>query len=160
MAAGDDGIVMSAVALESWSAAHPSRFRVVQGRTTRTGILMETRPQNIAKPALCCCCGCACGQRAAPRRRHVAGTAWSSKRYLNIGLVKNQQMREAITVGAVTGAAQPKPKCENSGHYPGPGSYTEEIVPWVTRRDGEQAHNETSTWSRCSPAITQAVIPI
>jgi putative transposase len=34
---------------------------------------------------------------AAARLRHVAGTAWSSKRYLNIGLLKDQQMRGAIT---------------------------------------------------------------
>ena len=31
------------------------------------------------------------------RLRHVAGTAWSTKRYLNIGLLKDQQMRGAIT---------------------------------------------------------------
>ena len=34
---------------------------------------------------------------AAARLRHVAGMAWSSKRYLNIGLLKDQQMRGAIT---------------------------------------------------------------
>jgi putative transposase len=34
---------------------------------------------------------------AAARLRHVAGTAWSSKRYLNIGLLKDQQMTGAIT---------------------------------------------------------------
>jgi putative transposase len=34
---------------------------------------------------------------AAARLRHVAGTAWSTKRYLNIGLLKDQQMRGAIT---------------------------------------------------------------
>ena len=34
---------------------------------------------------------------AAARLRHVAGTAWSTKRYLNIGLLKHQQMRGAIT---------------------------------------------------------------
>jgi transposase-like protein len=34
---------------------------------------------------------------AAAGLRHVAGTAWSSKRYLNIGLLKDQQMRGAIT---------------------------------------------------------------
>jgi putative transposase len=31
---------------------------------------------------------------AAARLRHIAGTAW---RYLNIGLLKDQQMRGAIT---------------------------------------------------------------
>jgi transposase-like protein len=34
---------------------------------------------------------------AAARLRHIAGTAWSTKRYLNIGLLTDQQMREAIT---------------------------------------------------------------
>jgi hypothetical protein len=29
--------------------------------------------------------------------RHIAGTAWSTKRYLNIELLKDQQMRGAIT---------------------------------------------------------------
>jgi hypothetical protein len=28
---------------------------------------------------------------------HIAGTAWSTKRYFNIGLLKDQQMRGAIT---------------------------------------------------------------
>jgi len=34
---------------------------------------------------------------AAARLRHIAGTAWSTKRYLNIELLKYQQMRGAIT---------------------------------------------------------------
>src|SRR5262245_40450387 len=34
---------------------------------------------------------------AAARLRHVAGTAWSTKRYLNIGLLTDQQMTEPIT---------------------------------------------------------------
>jgi putative transposase len=34
---------------------------------------------------------------AAARLRHIAGTGWSTKRYLNIGLLKDQQMRGAIT---------------------------------------------------------------
>jgi hypothetical protein len=34
---------------------------------------------------------------AAARLRHIAGTAWSTKRYLNIELPKDQQMRGAIT---------------------------------------------------------------
>ena len=33
----------------------------------------------------------------AARLRHIAGTAWSTKRYLNIGLLKDQRMRGAIT---------------------------------------------------------------
>jgi hypothetical protein len=34
---------------------------------------------------------------AAARLHHIAGTAWSTKRYLNIELLKDQQMRGAIT---------------------------------------------------------------
>jgi len=34
---------------------------------------------------------------AAARLRHIAGTAWSTKRYLNIELLKDQQMRGGIT---------------------------------------------------------------
>jgi hypothetical protein len=34
---------------------------------------------------------------AAARLRHIAGTAWSTKRYLNIELLKDQRMRDAIT---------------------------------------------------------------
>jgi transposase-like protein len=34
---------------------------------------------------------------AAARLRHIAGTAWSTKRYLNIELLKDQQMRGVIT---------------------------------------------------------------
>jgi putative transposase len=34
---------------------------------------------------------------AAARLRQIAGTAWSTKRYLNIELLKDQQMRGAIT---------------------------------------------------------------
>ena len=32
---------------------------------------------------------------AATRLRHIAGTSWSTKRYLNIELLKDQQMRKA-----------------------------------------------------------------
>jgi putative transposase len=34
---------------------------------------------------------------AAARLRHIAGTAWSSKRYLNIMMLKDQRMRGTIT---------------------------------------------------------------
>jgi len=34
---------------------------------------------------------------AAARLRHIAGTAWSTKRYFNVELLKDQQMRGAIT---------------------------------------------------------------
>jgi hypothetical protein len=47
---------------------------------------------------------------AAARLRHIAGSAWSSKRYLNIELLKDQQM----TLKAVPGAAQPKSKVRKS----------------------------------------------
>src|SRR5438445_11138531 len=40
---------------------------------------------------------------AAARLRHIAGTAWSTKRYLNIELLKDQQMRGAITAYAKAG---------------------------------------------------------
>ena len=33
---------------------------------------------------------------ATARLSHIAGTAWSTKRYLNIELIKHQQMRGAI----------------------------------------------------------------
>jgi hypothetical protein len=46
---------------------------------------------------------------AAARPLHIAGTAWSTKRYLNIELLKDQYMRGAIT-------AQPKPNVRDSGH--------------------------------------------
>jgi putative transposase len=41
---------------------------------------------------------------AAARLRHIAGTAWSTKRYLNIELPKDQQMRGASWLG---GGVQP-----------------------------------------------------
>jgi putative transposase len=34
---------------------------------------------------------------AAARLRHVAGTAWSTKRHLNMELLKDQHMKGAIT---------------------------------------------------------------
>jgi hypothetical protein len=34
---------------------------------------------------------------AAGKLRHIAGTAWSTKQHLNIELLKDQQMRGAIT---------------------------------------------------------------
>jgi len=33
---------------------------------------------------------------AAARLRHIAGSAWSTKRYLNIELLRDQQMRGAV----------------------------------------------------------------
>ena len=55
---------------------------------------------------------------AAARLRHIAGTAWSTKRYLNIELLKDQQMRGAITAWASAGRRSAQTKCaKNSGHY-------------------------------------------
>ena len=48
---------------------------------------------------------------AAARLRHIAGTAWSTKRYLNIELLKDRRMRGAINEPR-PGAAQPNRKCE------------------------------------------------
>src|SRR5262249_58023719 len=47
---------------------------------------------------------------AAARLRHIAGTAWSSKRYLNIELLKDQQMRGAMTDGASDGCRSAQTK--------------------------------------------------
>jgi hypothetical protein len=49
---------------------------------------------------------------AAIRLRHVAGTAWSTKRYLNVELLKDQQMRVPSPLKPASGAAQPKSTCE------------------------------------------------
>jgi putative transposase len=37
------------------------------------------------------------GQSALPGCAYIASTAWSTKRYLNIELLKDQQIRGAIT---------------------------------------------------------------
>jgi hypothetical protein len=47
---------------------------------------------------------------AAARLRHIAGTAWSTKRYLNIELLKDQQRRGAITASARAGCRSAKLK--------------------------------------------------
>src|SRR5262245_21169950 len=49
---------------------------------------------------------------AAARLRHIAGTAWSTKKYLNIQLWKDQQMRAPSPREPGPGAAQPNRKCE------------------------------------------------
>jgi hypothetical protein len=46
---------------------------------------------------------------AAARLRHIAGTAWSTTRYLNIELLKDQEMRDAITARASAGRRSAKP---------------------------------------------------
>ena len=65
---------------------------------------------------------CRCANRpnlAAARLRHIAGTAWSTKRYLNIELLKDQQMRGAIPARASAGSqpnigSRPFPKASPS----------------------------------------------
>ena len=59
---------------------------------------------------------------AAARLRHIAGTAWSTKRYLNIGLLKDQQMRGAITTGW----------CAQAQSGDGPAA-RENDAPWMKR---------------------------
>ena len=49
---------------------------------------------------------------AAARLRHIAGTAWSTKRYLNIELLNDQQMRGAHHGLSQSRRRQPKSKCE------------------------------------------------
>ena len=54
---------------------------------------------------------------AATRLRHIAGTAWSTKRYFYIELLKNHRMIGAITA-ACAGRRLAKIICaKNSGHY-------------------------------------------
>ena len=51
---------------------------------------------------------------AAARLRHIAGTAWSTKRYLNMELLKNRQMK-----GAITGRRSAQNQsAKNTGHFP------------------------------------------
>jgi hypothetical protein len=47
---------------------------------------------------------------AAARLRHIAGTAWSAKRYLNIELLKDQKMRGVITALSQGRAPLSQPK--------------------------------------------------
>src|SRR5258706_1494501 len=47
---------------------------------------------------------------AAARLRYIAGTAWSTKKYLNIPLLKDQQMTGAITARARPGCRSAKPQ--------------------------------------------------
>ena len=56
---------------------------------------------------------------AAARLRHIAGTAWSTKRYLNIELLKDQQMKVPPRLSSA-GRRSAQTKCaKNSGHYRG-----------------------------------------
>ena len=54
---------------------------------------------------------------AAARLRHIAGTAWSTKRYLNIELLKDQQREVPSPREPEPGAAQPTESAKDSGHY-------------------------------------------
>src|SRR5262249_17206767 len=56
---------------------------------------------------------------AAARLRHIVGTAWSTKRYLNIELLKDQQMRDAITACARLGRRLANRKCERGWRFGG-----------------------------------------
>src|SRR5262249_19982791 len=51
-------------------------------------------------------------ERLMDPRAPPAGTAWSTKRYLNIELLKDQQMRGAITASARAGCRSANRKCE------------------------------------------------
>ena len=68
-------------------------FGIATPRISMCGALRVRRRTRVvgafpdAQPAL---------NLAAARLRHIAGTAWSTKRYLNIELLKDQQMRGAI----------------------------------------------------------------
>jgi hypothetical protein len=58
---------------------------------------------------------------AAARLRHIAGTAWSTKRYLNIELLKDQRMRGAITARASAGRhstqSNVRKTLDTTGHF-------------------------------------------
>ena len=49
---------------------------------------------------------------AAARLRHIAGTAWSTKRYLNIELLKDQQMKGASPLKQCRAPLSPNQMCE------------------------------------------------
>jgi hypothetical protein len=74
-------------------------------RSTGGGFAPTTRSS-----ASCVRSGGAALNLAAARLRHIAGTAWSTKRYLNIELLKDQLMRGAITARASAGCRSAKPK--------------------------------------------------
>ena len=71
-------IVETAVPMRRW----PTILREIRRRTRVVGAFPD------GQSAL---------NLAAARLRHIAGTAWSTKRYLNIELLKEQNMRGAIT---------------------------------------------------------------
>ncbi len=73
----------------------PRSIGGVSAPTARARILREIRPRTRVVGSF------ADGQSAlnlaAARLRHIAGTAWSTKRYLNLELLKDHQMRGAVT---------------------------------------------------------------
>jgi hypothetical protein len=56
---------------------------------------------------------------AAARLRHIAGTAWSTKRYLNIELLRDQQeVPSCVSPCRAAGRRSAQTKCaKESGHY-------------------------------------------
>jgi hypothetical protein len=63
--------------------------------TTRSSASCEIRPRTRVVGAFLD--GQSALNLAAARLRHIVGMAWSTKRYLNIELLKDRQMRDAIT---------------------------------------------------------------
>jgi putative transposase len=82
------------VPLSRWSH-HTPRSRTSQPNSGTERILREIRRRTRVVGAFPD--GQSALNLAAARLRHIAGTAWSTKRYLNIELLKDQQMRGAIT---------------------------------------------------------------
>jgi putative transposase len=54
-------------------------------RSQRSGKVLNRNALNLAAATL----------------RHIAGAAWSTKRYLNIELLKDRQMRSAISTNKI-----------------------------------------------------------
>ena len=70
-------------------------WRRIRTNKTLERILREIRPRTHVVGAFPE--GQSALNLAAARLRHIASTVWSTKRYLNIELLKDQQMRDAIT---------------------------------------------------------------
>jgi hypothetical protein len=69
----------------SWPRARPAPVDYGCGGEVERGLTVRERAYDTRAPLV------------NPRLRHIAGTAWSTKRYLNIELLKDQRMRDAIT---------------------------------------------------------------
>src|SRR5262249_13039933 len=74
-------------ALAADSHQQPARAHLARDPAAHTGRGRGPRRPIPAPPRR---------RQAAARLRHIAGTAWSTKRYLNIELLKDQQTRGAI----------------------------------------------------------------